>query len=144
MKSPIMAGMKLIHFIIHNGCNHISMVGLKLIYPSKGGHRDGSFVSPNGMLFIIIGLTYSEPLYNMIYNTLQWRHNEHDDVSNHQTHGLLNGLFMRRSKKTPKLRVTGLIEGNSPVTGEFPAKSASNAENVSIIWRHHVAWQWQV
>ena len=28
--------------------------------------------------------------------------------------------------------------GNSPVTGEFPAQRASNAENVSIWWRHHV------
>ena len=37
-----------------------------------------------------------------------------------------------------KLRVTGLCEGNSPVTGEFPAQMASNAENVSIWWRHHV------
>ena len=44
----------------------------------------------------------------------------------------------RRSKKTSKVRVTGLCEGNSPVTGEFPAQKASNAENVSIWWRHHV------
>ena len=44
----------------------------------------------------------------------------------------------RRSKKTSKLRVTGLCVGNSPVTGEFPAQRASNAENVSIWWRHHV------
>ena len=36
-----------------------------------------------------------------------------------------------------KLRVTGLCVGNSPVTGEFPALRASNAENVSIWWRHH-------
>ena len=43
----------------------------------------------------------------------------------------------RRSKKPLKLRVTGLCEGNSPVTGEFPAQRASNAENVSIWWRHH-------
>ena len=28
--------------------------------------------------------------------------------------------------------------GNSPVTGEFPAQRASNAENVSIWWCHHV------
>ena len=35
------------------------------------------------------------------------------------------------------LRVTGLCAGNSPVTGEFPAQMASNAENVSIWWRHH-------
>ena len=32
------------------------------------------------------------------------------------------------------------LEGNSPVTGEFPAQRASNAENVSIWWRHHVYW----
>ena len=41
-------------------------------------------------------------------------------------------------KKTSKLRVTGLCAGNSSVTGEFPAQRASNAENVSIWWRHHV------
>ena len=32
----------------------------------------------------------------------------------------------------------GLCEGNSTVTGEFPAQRASNAENVSIWWRHPV------
>ena len=50
-------------------------------------------------------------------------------------------------KKTSKLRVTGLCVGNSPVTGEFPAQRASNAENVSIWWRHHVSvgiWGGQV
>ena len=45
--------------------------------------------------------------------------------------------FRRRSKKTSKLHVTGLCEGNSPVTGEFPAQRASNTENVSIWCRHH-------
>ena len=34
---------------------------------------------------------------------------------------------------------TGLCAGNSPETGEFPAQMASNAENVSIWWRHHEA-----
>ena len=38
----------------------------------------------------------------------------------------------RKSKETSKLHVTGLCEGNSPVTGEFPAQRASNAEIVSI------------
>ena len=47
-------------------------------------------------------------------------------------------LFGRRSKETSKLRVAGLCAGNSPVTGEFPAQMASNAENVSIWWHHHV------
>ena len=70
--------------------------------------------------------------------SLQWRHNEHDGVSNHQPHGcLLIRLYKCRSKKTSKLRVTGLCVGNSPGTGEFPAQMASNAENVSIWWRHH-------
>ena len=41
-------------------------------------------------------------------------------------------------RKTSKLCGTGLFEGNSPVTGEFPAQRASDAENVSIWWRHHV------
>ena len=43
----------------------------------------------------------------------------------------------RRSKKTSNLRVTGLCVGNSPLTGEFLAQRASNAENVSIWWRNH-------
>ena len=69
--------------------------------------------------------------------TLRWRHNEHEGVSNHQPHDcLLNRLSRRTSKKTSKLCVTGLCEGNSPGTGEFPAQMASNAENVSIWWRH--------
>ena len=68
-----------------------------------------------------------------LYLSLQWRHNEHDSGSNHQPHVcLLNRLFGRRSKKTSKLRITGLCAGISPVTGEFPAQKASNAENVSI------------
>ena len=72
--------------------------------------------------------------------SLQWRHNGRNGVSNFQHHDcLLNRLFKRRSKKTSKLRITGLWAGNSPVTGEFPAQRASNAENVSIWWRHHVA-----
>ena len=43
---------------------------------------------------------------------------------------LLNHLYRRRSKKTSKLRVTDLCEGNSPVTDEFPAQRAGNAEKV--------------
>ena len=40
---------------------------------------------------------------------LHWRHNEHNSVSNHQRLDcLLNCLFRLRSKKTPKLRVTGI------------------------------------
>ena len=61
-------------------------------------------------------------------------HYERDGVWNHQHHDcLLNRLFWRRSMKTSKLRVTGLCKGNSPVTGEFPAQMASNAESI-FIW----------
>ena len=71
---------------------------------------------------------------NIRMKTLQWRHNERDGVPNHQTHDcLLNRLFRGRSKKASKLRVTGVCVGNSPVT----AQMASNAENISIWWRHH-------
>ena len=74
-----------------------------------------------------------------LQSSLQWRHNEPDGVSNHQPHNwLLKRLFRRWSKKISKLRVIGLCVGNSTMTGEFPAKLASNAENVSIWWRHHV------
>ena len=71
---------------------------------------------------------------------LQWRHIGRDGVSNHRPHDcLLNRLFRRGSRETWKLRFTGLWEGNSPVTSEFPAQMASNAENVSIWWRHHAS-----
>ena len=73
-----------------------------------------------------------------IWNPSLWRHNGCGSVSNHRPHDcLINCLFRRRSKKTSKLRVTGLCAGNSPGTGEFPAQRASKAENVSIWWRHH-------
>ena len=69
---------------------------------------------------------------------IKWRHNGYDGVSNYQPHRcLLNRLFRRRSKKASKFCATGLCAGNSPVTREFPAQMASNAENVSIWWRHH-------
>ena len=74
-------------------------------------------------------------------STLQWHNNGRDGVSNPQRpDSLLNGLFRHRSKKTSKLRVIGLWEGNSPGIGEFPTQKASNAENVSIWWRHHEFW----
>ena len=61
--------------------------------------------------------------------SLQWCHNECNSISNHQTHHcLLNCLFGRRSKKTSKLHITGLCEGNSPVPGEFHTQRASYAE----------------
>ena len=90
----------------------------------------------------LIWYLFPELLCNMgNKHPLQWRHNEFDVISNHQPHDCLpNGLFRCRSKKASKLRVTGLCEGNSPVTGEFLAQRASHAENVSIWWRHHAKY----
>ena len=60
----------------------------------------------------------SIPIRNPTENAnpaLRWRRNEHDGVLNRQPfHCLLSRLFGRRSKKTSKLRVTGLCVGNSP------------------------------
>ena len=91
-------------------------------------------------MYVFISVTWRRQSWSNFAFCLpfQWRHNELDGVWNHRRLGcLLNRLFRRRSKKTSKLRVTGLCEGNSPVTSEFPAQRASNAENVSIWWRHH-------
>ena len=65
-----------------------------------------------------------------------------DGVTNQQPHDcFLNRLFTLRSKKTSKVRATGLCAGNSPVTGEFPTQMSSNPENVSIWWRHRESQQ---
>ena len=103
--------------------------------------------------FTILGRVQIQQFYNStwwcpdMYMSLQWRHNEHGGVSNHQPHDcLLNRLFRRKSKKTSKLRVTGLFAENSLVTGEFTAQKASNEENVTIWWRHHVfaLFEWEM
>ena len=79
--------------------------------------------------------TWSVPW--LLTHSLQWCM-MHDGISNHQPHDcLLNRLFKAQIKETSKLCITGLCEGNSLVTGEFPTQRASNAENVSIWWCHH-------
>ena len=76
--------------------------------------------------------------------SLQRRHNECNGVSNHRRLDcLLKRLFRGRSKKTSRLHVIGLCEGNSPLTSEFPDQRASNAENVSIWWCPNVVFIWQ-
>ena len=119
------------------------MVGSKLINLSKRGPRSEQIsrdeqIFPYNVVFVFL-YSYMAWTISQTFVSLQWHHNGRDGVSNHQPHDcLLNLLFKRKSKKTSKLRVTGLCVGNSPVTGEFPAQMTSNAENVSIWWRHHV------
>ena len=64
------------------------------------------------------------------------------DVIMNAMASLIIGIYLVVSsdgdqRKTSKLRVIGLCEENSPVTGEFPAQRASNADSASIWWRHH-------
>ena len=67
--------------------------------------------------------------------TVRHHYDEWDSVSNHRRlDGLLNRWFKSRSKKTSKLR---LSEENTPVSDGFSSQRVSNAENVSIRWRHH-------
>ena len=73
--------------------------------------------------FINITVVAKEEKVYIIWNALQWRHNGRDGVSNHRRLDcLLNCVFRPRSRKKSKLRVNGLCEGNSPVTGGFPSQ----------------------
>ena len=81
--------------------------------------------------------SYNQFHHHETCQTLQWCHNERDGVPKHRrVNCLLNRVLRSTSKKTSKLRLTGLCEGNPPVTGKFPSE---RAENGSIWWRHHEA-----
>ena len=96
----------------------------------------------------IIRPPLSQFLCLLVY-TLEWRYNECDGVSNHQRLGcLLKRMFRCRSKKTSKLRVTGLCEGihrwpvNSPHKGPvtrkmFPLDDVIITCNVYTIYLLH-------
>ena len=69
---------------------------------------------------------------------LLWRHNEHDSVANHQPRGCIRDrLFSRRSKKTSKLRVTGLCVGNSRTKGQFRGKCF---HLMTSSWYYNLRW----
>ena len=102
------------------------------------------------LYFCLHSNTYNETKMSCSRNFLQCLRMHYSDVIMRASASPITSLtivyhlFRSRSKKTPKLRVTGLCEGNSPVIGEFRAQRASNSENVSIWWRHHVIlslWQ---
>ena len=80
---------------------------------------------------LCISVIFGVCVQHMSHNdVIKWKHfpRYHPFVRGiHLHHCLLNRLFRRKPKKTSKY----------PVTGEFPAQRAGNAENVSIWWRHH-------
>ena len=69
---------------------------------------------------------------------LQWRHNEGDGVSNRWcVDCLLSHLFRRRSKKTSKLRVSGICEGRPLICNE-PNQiwfALGCSDNIRVCWR---------
>ena len=69
--------------------------------------------------------------------SLQWRHNGRDGVSITGVSIVYSTVCSDADQR--KHQSSASLEGNSPITSEFPSQWASNAENVSIWWRHHVA-----
>ena len=86
---------------------------------------------------IILSLNHEFLVDSCHLFSLQWRHNERDGVSNHWRLDFLLNSSGAVKRKTPKLRVIGLCEGNPSATGGFPLQRASYAVNVSTWWRHH-------
>ena len=81
-------------------------------------------------------------MYIVLNHFVKYYNDERDGVPIHQPHDrLLNRLFKAHIKENSQAPHHRLCAGNSPVTGEFPAQRASNAENVSIWWRHHVFFE---
>ena len=116
---------------------HLTLAWWKdVFFPRKKWHYNASF--NNVSTGTGIAWTKTAQSHDPYGAALQWRDNGPGGVSNHKPHDcLLRRLFGRRWRKTSKLRVTSLWAGKSPVTGDFVAQRASNAENVSIWWRHH-------
>ena len=87
--------------------------------PHKGQWR-------GALMFTLICARINDWVNNREAGDLR-RHLDHYDVSvmvdlTTAIASIGNSCFRRRSKNTSKLRVTGLCEGNSPVTDEYPEK----------------------
>ena len=90
------------------------------------GNREGIVGQMNNKACCVVAIAD-------VINVVLSRHIEPHGVSNHRGHDCSpNRLFRRRSNEISKLRVTGLCEGNSSVTREFPVQKDSNAEKISI------------
>ena len=77
--------------------------------------------------------------YLIPWISLQWRHNEHDGVSNRQPRLCYFAVYSGADQRKHQSSASLAFVGNSQVTGEFPAQMVSIAENIFILWRHHLA-----
>ena len=72
----------------------------------------------------------------VVVRALQWRHNDHNERLDSPASRLFTQPFIQTQiKENIKAPCHWPLCGE--FTGEFPAKTASNTENVSIWWRHH-------
>ena len=76
------------------------------------------------------------------YSSLQWRYNERDGVSNHKPRNcLLTQVFIQaRLKENIKALCHWPLCGEVSRWRWISRTKVSDAENVSIWWRHHVKW----
>ena len=126
---------KLFRRTSHYRCNYLSMLGLKLNYDGERG------ILPLQLRYTIRIMTAV-----CIMSPLLWFGTGWPSFSNDlQTDITVTSKWALWRLKSPAslLFTQPYIQGqikesiNSPVTGEFPAQMASNAENISIWWRHH-------
>ena len=79
------------------------------------------------------------------HRVLQWRHYERNSVSNHRRLDcLLNRLFKRRSKKHQSSASLVFMMAIQRWPLNSPGQRSSNAEDVSIWWRHHGLHRWRL
>ena len=98
---------------------------------------------PWELRFLIVAVIWLEDMakwwWSQLWPTaLQWSHNERDGASNHRRlECLFSRLFRLTSNKISKPALLAHFQGNKLMTGGFPSQRASNAETVSLLWRHH-------
>ena len=124
------------------GCNYLS---LPLISPQIIADLLSVYIYLQFTISSVIGNKHIFKIATQMARTLRWRSIRHGGVSNRQPHltivysTVYSGADQRKHQSSASL---AFVRGNSPGTGEFPAQMASNAENISIWWRHHGSMTW--
>ena len=102
------------HHFVQEMCTHVDISATK--WGIVGYLSNALWNSWDGSILWPVKASHITPVaHPFISHPLQWRHNEGYGVSNHRhLDGLFHRLFKCKSKKTSKLRVTGLCDENSP------------------------------
>ena len=82
--------------------------------------------------------------YTLSCESLQWRHNGHGGVPNHQPHHcLLVPLFRGGSERHQSSALLTFVRGIYRWPVNLPHKGQVTRNHVSIWWRHHVPGRWK-